>query len=160
MLHILNLYSGICQLFLNKTKKKKTTSFSFPCLSLYNFTGSSFLYNFCSCLFCYSLPLWTPGNLRRRFFLWWTTVHQPLYPTIYFFQKIKSMFLYLGSNVQIHVFQDWVVVTNASESSEVGDSWLSYQPVESEAWQCHVRLQKGDFFFLFIMKIFKHTRKQ
>ena len=90
MLHILNLYSGICQLFLNKTKKKKTTSFSFPCLSLYNFTGSSFLYNFCSCLFCYSLPLWTPGNLRRRFFLWWTTVHQPLYPTYLVYQKFSD----------------------------------------------------------------------
>ena len=32
MLHTLNLYSGICQLFLNKTKKKKTTSFSYAFL--------------------------------------------------------------------------------------------------------------------------------
>ena len=89
MLHILNLYSGICQLFLNKTKKKKTTSFSFPCLSLYNFTGSSFLYNFCSCSFCYSLPLWKPGNLRRTF-LWKNTIHQPLYPTYLIYQKFSD----------------------------------------------------------------------
>ena len=90
MLHTLNLYSGICQLFLNKTKKKKTTSFSLLCLSLYNFTGSFFLYNFCSRSFCYSLPVWKPRNLRRRFFLWWTTVHQPLYPTYLIYQKFSD----------------------------------------------------------------------